>query len=210
MPTIKRFTHACDELITKPINNYAVVYDNVPRRSECFNNALIDEQVILCSNNEKIDEAYIAATINGCDSPYPDTIVYFFPTEHVSKVKTIINKMVNQWLAREGSGIYYSENGDIYIALRHTANGLWVMTYDATTIVAFEKAHDMFNDEFTIVDSHRNKKLDLTQPFVAYNVEESSGECFFHHFKKVKHVFALMKQEGLFDEDCGKRKKSQK
>ncbi len=209
MNTIKKFTHACEEKYSRPIMNYAVIYDSIQKRSECFGNALIDEQVVLvASSDQPLDEKVIPDILDGCDSPYPNAVVYFFPKQDSDKVKTIINEMVNKWHAGKDSGISYSEFGEIYIALRHTANGLWVLTYDGSTNVGFEKAQRMFNDDFKIAESYRNKNLSLDSPFVAYNVEESAGQYFFTYFKRQKKLFELMQQEGLYDSGCGRRKKN--
>lgn len=208
MPTIKNFTHKCEEIISNPVMNYAVIYDNIQKRSECFTNILIDEQIILAANsNEAIDEEYVEQTIDGCDNVYPSSVMYFFPNKDAAKAKSIINEMVEQWFNGQDSDIGYSELGDIYIALRHTINGLWVLTYDASTFVAFEKAESLFDGHFTIVDSYKNKNINLNEPFVAYNVEESSGEAFLQFFKRQKNLYALMTQEGLIDADCRKQKK---
>lgn len=207
MIKINSFTHECDEQMSKPIMNYSVIYDNSPKRHECFANALIDEQIILsATNHNKIDDAYIQEIIHGCDNVYPDCVVYFFPKDYIAQAKGIINAFVDKWSKGQDSGVFYSEYGDIYIAMRNTENGLWVLTYDGTTVVAFEKAYEMFEPEIEIQKSFGNKNLRFDKPFVSYNVEESSGEAFFHYFKRQKKVFQFMKDEGVYDSNCGKKK----
>lgn len=205
MAKIESFTHECDEQTSKPIMNYAVIYDNEPKRSECFGNALIDEQFILSANhNNKIDDTYVEQVMNGCESLYPDSTVYFFPKKEATKVKSIINDLVNKWKNGQDSSIYYSEEGDIYIALRSTDKGIWVLTYDGTTVIAFEKANDMFSEHFDIQNSFENSDINFEQPFVVENNEESSGDAFFEYMENYQEVFDFMKKEGLFDDKCYK------
>lgn len=206
MYSAKRFKHECDESTLRPIKNYAVIYDNEPKRSSCFGNALIDEQVILSATSDRVvDAEYIAEVADGCDNVYPSAVVYFIPAHEAVRAKSVLNEMVNKWLDGQDSGIGYSDTGDIYIALRTTSSGLWILTYDGTSFVAFEDALDVFDAHFSVVNSYRSKNLSLENPFVAHNADESAGEEFFTFFKRKKPLFALMQQEGLYDDACRRK-----
>ena len=203
MREIKEFSHVCEELKSQPVLNYAVIYDNEAKRSECFANAQIDEQVIfLACGNESSKDFNLNAILSGSDNSYCDSIVYFLPKKYINKAKETLNEIVNGWISGEGSEIGYSESGAIYIALRYTPLGMWVLTFDDSTYIAFGKAESLFDTCFKCYPVEEDTiMVDNKCPLVAFNVEESSSEGFFSYFQH-NPLFELMQSEGLFDEDC--------
>jgi hypothetical protein len=192
VPTqIKTFTHACDEVRGNPIYHYAVIYDDTPQRNLCFGNARIDEQAILTSTQEdslNLTDPFLPTILEGRDSPYADSIAYFIPYVLSNIAKIRLNSIIHKWMNGKNSGFVYSQEGDIYLALRYTRNGMWVLTYYNTiaTSILHDKARNLFKNEFEVFSTENVQEIDMTKAYMAYNMSYCSGYDFFSFFRREK------------------------
>ena len=186
-PTITEFSHQCDARTTRPVMSYAVVHDTAQKRSDCFGAAMIDEQILFSCKSDLDD---MKEFLKGCDSPYPDATVSFFPLKQAEEVKNIIKTLANDWF-NGTSPVGYAENGTVYFAFRTTKSGMFLLTYDSTDYGSLCEPYDIF------------EKLGLSSQHVVFNCEEASGSDFFNYLHREDPVMlALVKREGLLDSKC--------
>ena len=205
---IKTFSHACDEVRSNPLYYYAVIYDDLPKRSLCFGNAMIDEQAVLTSTQEdelSLSDSFLPTILEGRESPYADSIAYFIPYPLADIAKMRLNSIIKKWMDGKNSGLVYSHEGDIYIALRYTPNGMWVFTYDNTvaTSILHDKSRNLFQNEFDVFSTENIQEIDMTQAYMAYNMGYCSGYDFFSFFRREKNpIYQMMLSDGIVDKYC--------
>lgn len=175
--------------------NYSLIYEEKMRNHECFQKIQIDGQYILSSLVNDTTTSRVG--LNGLDSPYPDSAVYFIPNAFVKAAQTRVHKFVQDWKDGQNTMDYDDVGGDIYIAFKRTENGMWFLLYDGSTNVSFSNKMSNFFDG-VIPQPNTNGKPDVTIPHFSMTNEESSGDDFLSSRKRERDpIIKLMKAEKL-------------
>lgn len=191
--------------------NYALLHEVKQRRSESFQNMMIDEQYVIVGMLESSDIASYLGDwdpLLGLDNMYTESLIYFAPNDQASTVRERIEQILSSWSS--GTNIFGDLSDTVsYIAFRKTPSGLWIFVSDdcmgggEPIVTVLSEVCDDLNP--VVISNYESDAYQPCSPTTLYftsTPEESGGPDFINSIARQNNpILQLMISEGLIDSE---------